>query len=340
MKSLNPRKKVAILRILNEAAFPLASDAIAREALAQGLELHGRTVRLYLQEMERSGLVTPAGRGRRTQRMITPLGVEELRNALVFERVGLTAAKVDTMACQMTFDLTAETGTVVLNLTTVDESRFATAVEEMLPVFKAGLGMGSLVAVARSGERLGHFEIPAGRVGVATVCSVTLNGVLLRHGVPAVSRFGGVLELRQARPVRFTDVVYYDGTSLDPLEIFIKGGLTSTRQAARTGNGRIGASFREIPSAAVQKVRKVCRRLEQTGLGGVLMLGTPNQPLLDFPVHEGRTGMIVGGGLNPAAALHESGIATENSALCALGEFETLVPYRSLRQLSTAGSRR
>jgi repressor of nif and glnA expression len=40
--------------------------------------------------------------------------------------------------------------------------------------------------------------------------------------------------------------------------------------------------------------------------------------------------MIVAGGLNPIAAVEESGIATENVAMGSLFEFEQLVPFWEL----------
>jgi repressor of nif and glnA expression len=132
--------------------------------------------------------------------------------------------------------------------------------------------------------------VPAGKAAIGTICSVTINGILLGARIPTVSRFGGVLEINHGRPVRFTDVIYYSGTSLDPLEIFIKGKLTRVREAAQTGHGRIGASFREVPTSTVAQVDRIRRQLDVIGLGEILMIGKPNQSLLEFPVEEGRTG--------------------------------------------------
>ena len=64
------------------------------------------------------------------------------------------------------------------------------------------------------------------------------------------------------------------------------------------------------------------------------MIGKPGRPLLDIPVSEGRVGMIVAGGLNPMAAVEESGIATENIAMGALFEFERLVPFWELKNVA------
>jgi repressor of nif and glnA expression len=53
------------------------------------------------------------------------------------------------------------------------------------------------------------------------VCSITLNGVLLKHGIPTTSRFGDP-ELQNRKPMRFAEIIMYDGTSIDPLEVFIQ----------------------------------------------------------------------------------------------------------------------
>jgi len=337
MSQIDPRQKVAILRILRDNDGALSSGAIAREMWSYGFEPSDRTVRLYLQEMEKEGLVAGASRGRRGGRRITALGIEEIKDALVTSRVGFTTAKVDTLTWQMNFNPFNSQGLLVLNVTLIDKRDLVRALDLMRPVFDAGLSMGRYLALAREGERLGGVEIPPGKAGIGTVCSVTVNGALLGARIPTVSRFGGVLELQEGRPVRFTDVIYYEGTTLDPLEVFIKSGLTSVLEAAHTGNGRIGASFREVPTAAWPEVSRILRRLEAMGLKDVLLQGSPGRSLLDFPIHEGQTGLILAGGLNPAAALEEAGIATKNHALSTLYPFERLIDYREARERLESG---
>lgn len=192
--------------------------------------------------------------------------------------------------------------------------------------------MGRFLVVGLPGTKMGNIIIDGGKVAIGTVCSVTINGVLLNEGIHTTSRFGGLLELNKGRPLRFTQIINYDGSSLDPLEIFIKGGMTSVHQAVLTGNGRIGASFREVPSVAIQKVERIRKKLDKIGLGGILMIGNSGRPLLDIPVSEGRAGMIVAGGLNPLSAVEEFGIPTENIAMKTLFEFDQLVPFWELEK--------
>ncbi|MDX9753717.1 MAG: NrpR regulatory domain-containing protein [bacterium] len=333
MREINQKQKIAILSILRDAREPVGSDAIAKDLHQFGYDLSSRTIRLYLQEMEEEGLVTPARRGRDGGRTITLQGSEEIRDALVKDRVGYTASKVDMLACQCTFDPTTRQGVIALNITLIDTALLLSAIHELTQVFTAGLGMGDYVYIARAGERVGNFYIPPGKVGIGTICSVTLNGILLRARIPIISCFGGVLEIQDKTPIRFTDIIYYNGTSLDPLEIFIKGGLTQVRSAARLGNGRIGAGFREIPTVAVKKTLQVLQQLKTIGIGGIALVGKPNHALLGFPVEDGRTALIVNGGLNPTAALEEAGIPTSNYALCTLFEFSQMIHYKELTNI-------
>ena len=127
-------------------------------------------------------------------------------------------------------------------------------------------------------------------------------------------------------PYRFTQIINYDGSTLDPIVTFIKGRMTDVRQAALKGTGTIGASFREVPTVTIPAVEEIFKRLEAIGLGGVLMIGKPGQPLLDIPVSSGRVGIIVAGGLNPIAVLEEIGMDTANSALHAVCPFDQLRP--------------
>ena len=41
---------------------------------------------------------------------------------------------------------------------------------------------------------------------------MTINGVFLKNGIPVVSRFGGVIEVDEGKPSRFTAILSYDGS--------------------------------------------------------------------------------------------------------------------------------
>ncbi|HNT35016.1 MAG TPA: winged-helix domain-containing protein, partial [bacterium] len=105
---INTRRKiVAILRELHDSERPLGSTRIGEALQAQGIDLSERTVRHYLGLTDKAGLTANMGkRGRK----LTPQGERELESALVVDKVGFVAARVDSLAYQMSFSLSKRKG--------------------------------------------------------------------------------------------------------------------------------------------------------------------------------------------------------------------------------------
>jgi len=327
MSDKTDKKRTSILNVLRGQSGPLPSAAITRMLQAAGHDVSDRTVRLYLKEMEEEGLILSHGR---RGRQISDAGLDELRATQVYQRVGYLSAKIDQMTYRMNFDLQTRSGELVVNMSVLDPRRMVEWVEHICRVFTDGYAMGNLCALVGPGETVGDIMVPPGHVGFCTVCSITLNGVLLKHGVPMSSRFGGLLEVRNSKPTRFVEMIHYDGTSIDPLEVFIRSGMTDYHGAIRDGCGRIGASFRELPDDSRDLVLHLADRLKAIGLGGFMDIGLPGQPLLGVPVSEGRIGAIVIGGLNPIAILEEVGTRVQSRALSGLMEYNRLFPSEEL----------
>lgn len=327
MNDKTEKKELAILRLLKNANKPLPSSMLVENLQAMGYEVSERTIRHYFQDLDRRGLTANLGK---KGRGITALGLQELNSARVFDKVGFLTAKIDQLTYRMSFDLYKRCGTVITNISLIRIAQLAEVAPMFCRVYAAGYSMGELMTIFEPGEQAGGIIIPENMVGLGTVCSITLNGVLLAHGVPAHSSFGGLLELRNGQPTRFVEIIKYDGTSLDPLEVFIRSGMTDYLGAIETGNGRIGVGFRELPADSRDNVIALIQKLNDAGLGGFLMIGWPGQPLLDIPVSEGRIGAIVIGGLNPAAVLEEKAIRVESKALAGLVEYERLFHYREM----------
>ncbi|MEW6515345.1 MAG: NrpR regulatory domain-containing protein [candidate division FCPU426 bacterium] len=329
MRDKTEKKRLAILKLLQETGECLSSSKLTRQLQDQGHDVSGRTVRLYLLELDREGLTKNYGkRGRK----ITPRGSKELSAVKTYEKVGFMAAKIDQLAYNMTFDLDKKSGSVITNVSMLPLEKVKRSVPLIKKVFSAGYAMGQLLTLFQPGARVGELTVPDDCLGVGTVCSVTLNGVLLSHGIPTKSRYGGLLEIQDRQPRRFVELINYEGTTIDPLEIFIRTGMTDYIGATGTGNGRIGAGFREIPADSRTRVVEIAERLNQVGLGGFMTIGWPGQPLLDIPVSEGRAGAVVIGGLNPIAILEEDGIRVQSRALASLVDYQALFPYRELDQ--------
>jgi hypothetical protein len=321
------RKRLLILKILKEAGQPLGSRQISEQLLNQGVEISERTVRFHLLGLDRSGFTTNMGAH---GRQITERGLAEVSRARIFEKVGFLNAQIDQMTYRMDFDPGSLEGTVIVNVSLLRRQDLIAHFPLMLKVFESGYSMGRLLTIFRPGEQIGDLSVPPGYLGIGTVCSVSLNGVLLAYGIPTVSRFGGLLEIQQRKPVRFVAIINYDGTTLDPLEIFIKSRMTRYTDAVNTGNGLIGVGFREIPAVSRGRVVELAGQLEGIGLGGFMEIGWPGQPLLEVPIDEGRVGAIVIGGLNPVAMLEENGIEVSSRALSGLVDYRRLFPYTEL----------
>lgn len=332
MQKKAEKKKLQILRALKMSGVPLSSAQIAETLHSQGVEISERTVRFHLLAMDKEGLTENLSK---RGRLITPQGFNELANAKVIEKIGFLAAKIDKLTYRMDFNLAKRTGSVVINVSVIRQADLARSIPLIQRVFEKKLGVGELMQLFGPGERVGDSVIPDGMVGIGTVCSITVNGVLMAAGIPINSRFGGLLEIHDGKPFRFVELIHYEGTTIDPLEIFIRSAMTDYMGATRTGNGIIGASFREVPEGSREAVRKLGEDLEAAGLGAVSMVGWPGVPLLDIPVSEERMGMVVMGGMNPVAILPENQISIHRAgALSGLYKYEALFSYQELPQRS------
>jgi repressor of nif and glnA expression len=321
------RNQTAILQALDKNSSPVSSTRLAEMLAASGFHLSDRTVRLYLREMDEEGLTLAHGK---RGHVLTENGLAELRATQTFERVGYLSARIDQMTYAMDFDLATRTGRLVVNTSLVNPHQLQQCMEQVCRVFAGGWAMGNRLALLPPGETVGKLTVPPDKVGFCTVCSITLNGVLLKHGVPTVSRFGGLLELRNGQPTRFVEMIHYDGTSIDPLEVFIRGGMTDYLGAVRDANGLIGASFREMPEDSRELVLQLADRLSDIGLGAFLEVGLPGQSVLGLPITSGRIGSVVIGGLNPIAILEEMNYRVYSRALSGLLDYNRLFPYEEL----------
>lgn len=320
------RKLIAILKILSESDNPLGARVISRMLEEEGISLTERAVRFHLQLMDERGLTQATGKKDRGGRSITEKGREELTNALVSDKVGMVDSRIDELSYKTTFDLDTKIGDVILNVSMIYKKDFQKTLDIVKEVSKAGICVSSSVMIAEEDKKLGNLIVPKDMVALGTVCAVTINGILLRHRIPLKSRFGGILQMDNFKPRRFTEIIEYSGSTLDPVEIFIKGKMTSVFNAARIGNGKVLAGFREIPAACLSEAVEILGRLKEIGFAGTVVIGEPNQPTLQIPVNNGYAGMVILAGLNPLAAVEESGIDTQNMSLCTMIDFQKLIP--------------
>ena len=316
------RKIIAILKVLSESSEPMGSITLARKLEQQGICLSERAVRYHLKIADERGYTQPRGRD---GRFLAAKGLEELRIALAPDRLSFIQEKLELLAFRTTFNPKTKEGLVPINTSFFNKEDFPKALKIMKSVFKAGLCSSEMVAMVSSGGKLGDVVIPDGKTGIATICGVTINGVLLKNGIPMESKFGGILEIRDSKPLRFTAIINYGGTSLDPSEQYIRARMTSVSEAVKKGNGKILANFREIPALSKALVEEVVASLNDAGITGVYYMGRVGEPVCQIAVGLNRVGVILLGGLNPIAAVVEAGFEVENMAESGMIDFKQLV---------------
>ena len=321
------RKVISILKVLSECQEPLGARVVSHRLKEYGVELGERAVRYHLKLMDERGLTQLIGRD---GRLLTEQGEDELGSALVKDKVGLAISKIELLAFRTDFDYEKGCGPIPVNISFFPTSKLDRALQAMRPAFENGLCASELVAVAHEGERLGELTVPEGKIGLATVCSIVINGALLKAGVPMDSKFGGILQMRNHKPFRFVELIHYAGSSVDPSEVFIRAKMTSVREAAKNGNGKMLANFREIPALCRGIAEEVVAKLREAGFGGLLVMGNTSEPVCEVPVELNRIGMILLGGLNPVAAAEEAGIEADNYAMSTVMEYQDLTKFEEL----------
>lgn len=319
-----------ILSVLkeNKNDSPMGARAISRELEDRGFEIGERAIRYHLKHLDEKGLTEKIGA--RKGREITETGEKELRADLVGERVGFIIGRIEELIYEMDYDLQIGQGEIVTNISILNEEDEEEALEIMNKVIEEGWAPSPLVKISRGGERIGNFKVPEGKFGIATLCSITLDGILDSEGIPVSPKFGGVLEIEDEEPKRFVDAIAYRGTSLDPLAVFSSKEMTSYLSVVEMGSGRILANLREIPIPARTSAVEVLERMEERGLNSVLKVGSPGDSLYGLPVDVNRVGIVIAGGINATVAVEESGIEVETfpmETLMEISEMEYLQNY-------------
>ena len=365
------KKRLAILKILKDSGVPVPGSLITEELNRMGNEISERTVRFHLLEMDREGLTRSAGKQGRiiSEKGIHELSIARIYDKVGFltariddmtarSTYNITSGEGSIIvnvsmiknsdlpeAVELLFD-SFSSGYTMGELVAVfepgsrnhetdlrlnneksrtmrDRSDFSVKAKKSNKTEGFSINAASPVSSA--------VYIPWGYTGIGTVSSININSILLKKGIPVKSVFGGILEIAEKTPVRFLEIIKYAGTSIDPLEVFIKGKMTDIKGVCKSGTGKIGASFIEFPESCRKSVIEVNSQIEGEGLGGLFAAGWPGKELFDIPVNEGRVGGVVTGGLNAVAYLEENGIPVKSSALSALVDIKQMFSYRELK---------
>lgn len=217
------------------------------------------------------------------------------------------AHTIDDYAMQVTYNPVTNEGNVVYNLSLIRNDDLEFAIATIKDACKAGLAASGLVKFIKSGERNGNLVVPKNQTAICTVCSVTFDGLLIRHGIPINPIGGGVVQIENRTPIRFIHMILYEYTTIDPLQVLNSQRLTSVTNVMRTGSGNILANIREFHMEAEPLVGTLLDELTESNFIGILEVGMPNVPLLGVPVSPQFIAIACIGGTNPLVAIKEGG---------------------------------
>lgn len=305
------RKQIEILRILSEQSEPTGSSVLRRELAKRGFPLSERAIRYHLKLLEERGLVEGHEKAGRT---ITKSGLEELHRALAYKRMGFILTWYLSLAYRVTYSPESAEGEVVANVFMVDKNFREEAIKAVKNLYSVGLLPAPYVKVLGEEEEYREISAPENKIAIMTVCNLTIDGILIHSGIPLILRYGGLVQFMKWKPIRFTELIAYDSTTVPPLEVFVYRRMTSITSILRTGSGMIPANMREIPAVSENHALKIIENLKKSGWGGILAFGKPNESILGVPVSMDRCGISMVGGLIPAAMLTEIGIPVETYA--------------------------
>ncbi|WP_209615034.1 DUF128 domain-containing protein [Methanolobus bombayensis] len=240
------------------------------------------------------------------------------------QRIQFTSSKIEDLMFRTTFDPKTMKGDVIVNLSLIDKRDFDDVLKIFSMAINSGLAVSPLLKILHEGDSIGDRKIDKDEVGFATVCSITIDGLLLKAGVMVKPRFGGLVEIRDGEPLRFTNVLTYQSTTIDPLEVLMSQELTSVMSMLKTGSGKILANLREAPMVARDTIDSTLADMVDAGINGILEVGEPNTRILDVPVERDHLGIVVIGGTNPMAIVQEHGIPIRTNAMSTLIDINEL----------------
>lgn len=284
------KKMMEILRILSEHEEILGAKAIAKELKKKGYNLGERAVRYHMRILDEKGFTKRIGY---SGRKITKKGLKEIEKGLVYDQVDFIFSKFEEMIHNTSFNPNTGKGKVVVNTSTIPPGAF--------PIIKKAFKEGLCVSPHARLEKIdGNYKI-------MTVCGTTIDGLLLKEGIPIIPTFAGLVEIKDHTPRRFTELIAYKKTSMMPLEAFTAREMTSVLNVIKHGEGMIPANFRLIPETGRKKALRILYKLQKMNIRGVLKIGEAGENILGIPVDDGMVGIAIIGGITPLCAAQEAG---------------------------------
>jgi len=246
--------------------------------------------------------------------MKTPLKPATAKNN---HQISFILNKISNLISQVNFDEETGEGEVITNISYIDREYLDESLEILNKIYKSK-------PEYCIGNRYSIIDYPDNKIGLGTICSLTVDGILINKGITVTPEYSGVLDV-YGNNRRFIELISYMGSSIDPHEIFLKKNMEDIL-GSLNNSGKILASVHSIPYIARDKTINVLESLKESGFE-VLKLGKPNEYMYNARIEKYNFGFVLSGGLNPIAAIKEKDIPVDIKSI------ETIVDFNSFEEL-------
>ncbi len=291
-------KYIEILRILKDHQEPMGAKRLSELLAERGYVMTDRAVQYYLRYLDTRGFTEKVGN---QGRILTPTGIAETDHALVEDRIGFVISKLERLAFRSTFNPDTSTGDVAYNLTIVPNDELDAVINTFNRVRDAGCSFFRSYALLERDSR-----VPSGHTGILTVCSITMDGVFQHNGIPVKMAYGGTIRIEDQKPIEFVDLIGYQGSTVDPLQLFINSGLTSIGSFITGGSGVLLTNIRQIPGSSWDRASDLIKRMQGCGFRFPLMMGRGQ--IFNLMTDPGRISLVSYSGMNSIGYAAEEGL--------------------------------
>lgn len=313
-----------ILSVLDRKNRVMTSGEITEELHKIGIVITRRGVGHYLESLDLELFTENLGRdGRR----ITDPGREELKKTYIRARTDFILDRIIRIITETSFDVHRAKGDVVVNLSFIQADQEAKVLRILKEVCTKSNIAPPFIKIEYAGGQLCNVAVPSEMIGLATISSVTIEAVLLNNRIHVSPLYGGLIEFIDRKPIRFTDLFSYKGSSIDPLDLFISRKMGTVYNAITGNCGHVLADYREIPYVARSNAIKLMRRLTDI-IGSRIVVGRTGTDIFGLSAKEGYTGIVGFGGELLLSVLEERGIQTNTRTV------DTLLNLRELEPIS------
>ena len=214
---------------------------------------------------------------------------------------------------QVDLDIEKQNGNIIANISYVNKDDLDEAMKVMEESYEKNMKY-----LNPHYQIISHPEDDK-KVGIATVCSLSIDGLLIKNGIKSTPKYGGLLELTE--PPLFIDLISYTGSTIDPHKIFIAKDMTAI--TTEMGPKRVLASIKEIPYVSRDYSVYLLDKLSTLGFP-IYKIGKPRELTYNAKAENYNFGVVTGSGLNTIAAIKEKGINIEVKADTKLLPFENM----------------